>query len=493
MERVEGAQVAGRYRLVRKLGSGGMGAVWLAHDTQLDSRCALKLIDPDKAKSEEARLRLQREAKAAAQLRGPHVVDVFDHGVSDGVPYIAMEYLAGEDLAARLDRVGTLDAFATYRIVAEVCRALSRAHGIGIVHRDLKPENIFLSTTFEGEVAKVLDFGIAQHDAYSLEDKATKTGSFLGTPFYVSPEQARGKPTDHRADLWSLGVIVFECLTGKPPFHAEALGELMGLILYEKIPKLSDRSSALAPFDAWWRLASSRDRELRFHSAKEMADALGRAAGLSDLIPIPSIRPRGSVAPGSGTIPTPLPPVPLPVDLGALSGGVFLGRGRSEPDLEFAVERNTDAPVSRTRHSDAPPGFRPELKRRHLVAFLVGGVALGGVLMFGLLGGGSGKPDEVPAAARAETGVPLTQPPLPAVEPPAQAPPTAAPPEEAEELEFERVDTPETSDSAADAPPAEKPPGASNRAHKAPRRVTPATRPAPKPDKPAGDSPDYGI
>ncbi len=164
-------------------------------------------------------------------MRGAHVVDIFDHGEHDGVPFIAMEYLDGEDLEERLRRLGRLDGESTYRVIAQVSRALSRAHSLGIVHRDLKPENIFLVQGDEHEIAKVLDFGIAKHDTYSLRDKATKTGSFLGTPYYVSPEQARGKAIDYRSDLWSLGVITFQCLTGRPPFESEALGELMGLIL----------------------------------------------------------------------------------------------------------------------------------------------------------------------------------------------------------------------------------------------------------------------
>jgi serine/threonine-protein kinase len=322
LERAEGTIVAGRYRLLRKLGAGGMGSVWLAHDLLLDSSCALKLIDGEKAQSDEVRLRFEREAKAAAQLRGAHVVDVFDHGEWEGTLYIAMEYLQGEDLGARLDRVGRLDRETTYRIVAHVARALVRAHAHGIVHRDLKPENIFLVEDDGEEVAKVLDFGIAKHDAYSLHDKATRTGSFLGTPFYVSPEQARGKSTDYRSDLWSLGIIVFQCLTGHPPFESEALGELMGLILYEDVPRLTARNPELPPaVDAWWEKAAARDREQRFQSAKELSDALAHALGIQKLISVPATPPRRpSLADVSGSYSSALrsgsyPPVSiLPAD-----------------------------------------------------------------------------------------------------------------------------------------------------------------------------------
>lgn len=324
---------------------GGMGSVWLAHDLLLDSACALKLIDDDKARTEEVRVRFAREAKVAAQLRGAHVVDVFDHGEWEGVPYIAMEFLDGEDLGTRLDRLGVLDAESTHRVVAHVARALARAHALGVVHRDLKPENVFLVNGDEGEIAKVVDFGIAKHDAYSLRDKATKTGSFLGTPYYVSPEQARGKSTDHRSDLWSLGVIAFQCLTGRPPFESEALGELMGLILYEDLPLPSQRNPALPPaLDAWWMKAAAREREERFQSAKELSDALGVALGLEQLLAVPAIAPRRTSVPDAdGSIPPGL----------ALPAGIVLdalGDRASRPPFGDN-ERGTDAPLSHTRHT----------------------------------------------------------------------------------------------------------------------------------------------
>lgn len=304
LEREAGATIAGRYRLVEKLGSGGMGAVWLADDLSLDSTCAVKLIDAEKSRSEEVRKRFVREAKAAAQLRGPHVVDVFDRGESEGVLYIAMEYLEGEDLCTRLGRVGALEPEKTYRFIAHVARALSSAHALGIVHRDLKPENIFLVQSYDEEIAKVLDFGIAQHAAYHLEDRATREGSFLGTPYYVSPEQARGRPTDHRSDLWSLGVIAYQCLTGLPPFDSDSLGDLMGLILYEPLPKITEANPDLPPaVEQWWTRAAQRDRELRFQSARELADQLGRALGVKSVVSVPTVPPRRqSSYPDDGTV-----------------------------------------------------------------------------------------------------------------------------------------------------------------------------------------------
>jgi serine/threonine protein kinase len=317
-----------------------MGKVWLAHDRLLDSPCALKLIDDDKAKSEEVRIRFSREAKVAAQLRGAHVVDVFEHGEWDGTPFIAMEFLDGEDLSTRLDRLGRLPPADTYRFVAHIARALARAHAYGIVHRDLKPENVFLVPGDDGEIAKVLDFGIAKHDQYSLTDKATKTGSLLGTPYYMSPEQARGKGIDHRSDLWSLGVIAFQCLTGAPPFESEALGELMGLILYEELPKPTARVPSLPPaIDEWWAKAAARDRDLRFSSAKELADALGAALGVAQNVAVPSVLPARTSFPDIERLVTPIPDIRRPL---------------SSPPPAVSEDRNTDAPLSHTHHSPRP-------------------------------------------------------------------------------------------------------------------------------------------
>jgi serine/threonine protein kinase len=373
-----GSIIANRYHLLRKLGAGGMGSVWLAHDQSLDSECAVKLVDPEKAANEEVRIRFEREAKAAAQIRGTNVVDIFDHGIFDGIPFIVMEYLEGEDLGARLERSGPLSLDQTYQIVGQVARALVRAHANGIVHRDLKPENIFLVPGDDAEVAKVLDFGIAKHEQYSLAGKTTKTGSFMGTPYYMSPEQARGKSIDWRSDLWALGVIVFQCLTGRPPFESEALGELMGMIIYDPIPKITERNPLLpASLDAWWAKAVAREREERFQSAKQLSDAFADAIIAEKRLQVPSILPRPrmhtlSDVDGSGPHSirrSSTPPGPASPDASS--------RFSSPPVLgEFSpVEVGTGSPVSRTRRS-----VLPELaslpKRQRVIVLSVGGALL---------------------------------------------------------------------------------------------------------------------
>ena len=204
--------VGGKYKLTRLLGKGGMGSVWEGIHDSLGTRVAVKFIETEYVDSHEARSRFENEARAAAKLVSKHVVKVHDHGVmSDGRPYIVMEFLAGEPLDARRNSVGCISLPETASIVQQVARALNKAHEVGIVHRDLKPENVFLVHDDEDgtEVAKVVDFGIAKFtDATGGLSSSTRTGSILGTPYYMSPEQARGlRSVDTRSDLWSLAVI----------------------------------------------------------------------------------------------------------------------------------------------------------------------------------------------------------------------------------------------------------------------------------------------
>lgn len=284
MKLVAGMVVADRFRLERPLGQGGMGAVWLAQHIGLDVPCAVKFIHAEAAASPEIRARFEREAKSAAQLRSPNVVQILDHGIWEGAPYIAMELLEGEDLAARLRSRGRLDARETAAIASQVARALARAHAAGLVHRDLKPANIFLVRDDDREIAKVLDFGVAKSAAMAMgvSDSKTKTGALLGTPYYMSPEQAQGtKVVDHRSDLWALGVVVYQCITGQLPFQSEALGDLFMKIIVHPLPVPSHVAPVPPGFDAWWARCSMRDPEQRFQSAKELADALGLALGLT--------------------------------------------------------------------------------------------------------------------------------------------------------------------------------------------------------------------
>ena len=274
--------LVGRYRLDERLGAGGMGSIWRAHHLVLAAPVAVKLIDREHVPDEETLGRFMREAQSAATLRSPHVVQILDYGVDDKLPFIVMELLDGENLAQRLRRLGRLASADTARIVTHIGRAMARAHEANIVHRDLKPENVFLIRNEDEEIAKVLDFGVAKVAVGELGEQGsrTRTGSILGTPYYMSPEQAQGNKTvDHRSDLWSLGVIAFECLTGKRPFYSDGLGDLVLQICIRDIPVPSEISSVPVGFDAWFARAVARDPEARFQSARELSDALREVLG----------------------------------------------------------------------------------------------------------------------------------------------------------------------------------------------------------------------
>jgi serine/threonine-protein kinase len=280
--------VAGKYRLVRLLGRGGMGSVWEGVHASLGTRVAVKFIEAELASSAEARARFENEARAAARLRTRFAVEIHDHGVMpDGRPFIVMEFLDGESLESRLARRGALEVAATARVVAQVAKALMRAREAGIVHRDLKPENIFLarSPDDDDEVAKVVDFGVAKFTAPTLAPSAsTRTGVILGTPFYMSPEQARGlKTIDHRSDVWALGVVAYRCVTGRLPFEGEAVGDLLVKICTQDPVSPSKLDARLdARLDAWFARVLAREPQDRFQTASEAASALLVVAGLPE-------------------------------------------------------------------------------------------------------------------------------------------------------------------------------------------------------------------
>ncbi|AUX19619.1 uncharacterized protein SOCEGT47_000710 [Sorangium cellulosum] len=275
---LEGQVLVGRYRLVRRLSSGSMGTVWRADDLTLGSPVAVKMLSPLYVKDDIVRARFYQEAHAAAALRSPNVVQILDHGVDNDVPFIAMELLEGEDLAARLQRVGALPPAEITRIFADVARAVRKAHDAGIVHRDLKPDNIFLARDDDREVAKVLDFGVARTPLFG-EGMGTQAGALIGTLPYMSPEQARGATVDYRSDLWALGVIAFECVCGRAAISAEAPGAMILEICGGDLPVPSQVASVPVPpaFDDWFMKACSREPSERFSSATAMAEAL-RAA-----------------------------------------------------------------------------------------------------------------------------------------------------------------------------------------------------------------------
>lgn len=275
------ALVAGKYELIRLIGQGGMGSVWEGKHTSLGTRVAIKFIEMSAGNPADARDRFSVEAQAVARLQSRYVVKVHDQGVTgDLKPYLVMEYLVGESLEDRLNRVGRMPLPEVTKLLSLVGKALQKAHDQGIVHRDLKPDNVYLTSEDDEIVPKVLDFGIAKFlDGSGMNastSNRTKTGAVMGTPFYMSPEQARGlREVDHRADIWSFAVIVYRSVVGEFPFSGQAVGDLLVNICVAPIPVPSTRLPSLPPsFDRWFLRSVERDPSARFQSIAEQATEL---------------------------------------------------------------------------------------------------------------------------------------------------------------------------------------------------------------------------
>jgi eukaryotic-like serine/threonine-protein kinase len=268
-----------------------MGSVWRAAHLTLGSDVAIKIIKTEAARDNRSLARFEQEALIAARIKSEHVVRILDHGHHEGLPFIVMDHLEGETLRERLEQRGRLSLPETATMVYQVCRALTAAHEMGLVHRDIKPENIFISPGEEGEERfRVLDFGLAKaSDTIGMSGlDPTQTGTLLGTPYYLSPEQAKGlKTVGPPADLWSLGVVVFECLTGERPFSAPALAPLMAKITAGEIPVPSKRAAGISEsIDDWFKTVMNRKPDDRFGSAKAMSRAFHLAAGLNESLSV---------------------------------------------------------------------------------------------------------------------------------------------------------------------------------------------------------------
>jgi serine/threonine-protein kinase len=308
-----GTSLAGKYRVERLLGEGGMGAVYEAVHLGTHRRVALKVILGDAAQhSPDVIARFVREAKAAGAIDTQHIVQVLDFGIdaAQGVPYLAMEFLAGEDLDHLMERLGPLSPELAIRIVAQACIGLQKAHEAGVVHRDIKPANLYLARRDGGElIVKILDFGIAKvkldHLGSSENQKLTRTGSVLGSPRYMSPEQAKGlRSIDHRTDIWSLGAVLYQALSGRTPHHdQETLGQLILSICSEAPASIQNYAPWVSPeLAAVVRGALTMDVAQRIQSAPALLEALralqpgGFALHEAMLLPLPPAE-RARVAP----------------------------------------------------------------------------------------------------------------------------------------------------------------------------------------------------
>ena len=276
-EVIPGDVLAGKFRIEKVLGRGGMGVVVAATHLQLDERVALKFLLPEALNHREAVARFEREARAAVKIKSEHVARVTDVGVMDnGSPYMVMEFLNGMDLGQYLEQQGPLPIDEAIHYLLQACEAIAEAHSLGIVHRDLKPANLFRILRADGTPSiKVLDFGISKVTT-GQEASMTQTSSMMGSPYYMSPEQmTSSKNVDQRTDVWALGIILHELLTGKVPYEGETIPEVCAKVLQVAPPDLQDFRK-----DAPWELqtvitrALAKKREDRYQNVAELSHAL---------------------------------------------------------------------------------------------------------------------------------------------------------------------------------------------------------------------------
>jgi len=432
-------EVTPSVRLVSPLGSGGMGAVWLADHTALNTRVVVKFMLGGLDSSTSARARFKREAEAASQVKSPHVVQTFDYGVtSDGVPFIVMEHLEGRDLGQEILALGPLDPARVVTVVAQVSKALAKAHAANVLHRDIKPDNIFLCHQDADDelFVKLLDFGIAKaHAAEGQEitlDGQTKTGQVVGTPYYMSPEQVTAqKVIDLRSDLWSLGIVAFEALTAKRPFDGPSFGALAVKIATGHAPNPSDMNPNLPPsVDEWFAKACAREPGKRFSTARELSDAF-RAAfeGVVSLPPIHSggMSDSGSRGSGSGSGPrahplgaTPQPsdaPRPTSVDEDAHARPSFVlastVQGAASGSGEHALLARSEGGAAVAIHGEAGKR-RPPLRALGavlavVVSAVILGIGIGKTSKEPAVDGGGGAAATTPSAAPSERAAPTTK------------------------------------------------------------------------------------
>jgi len=364
-----GTILAGRYRVQRRIGEGGMGLVYEAEHTGIEKRVAIKVLRDDFSKRPEVVERFQLEAKSASKIGNAHIIDISDFGETpSGASYFVMEYLDGQDLADLLAVESTLPAARAVGLVQQCCRALGAAQRKGVVHRDMKPENIFLTTRDEvPDFVTIVDFGIAKMNDIETEGapgrKLTKTGMIFGTPEYMSPEQAAGKPADGRVDIYALGVILYECLAGRTPFVGDSFMGILTQHMFEEVPALHEVNPnvVVSPeLEMVILRALAKDPDERYSSMEALSEALDAAM-------------QGSVA--------------EPTLTGFRSGASPAARGARSVAPEVADE------------------FQLEPRRSRRGIWLAIGVGV--IVLVGVLGFGLSRPPTPPAD---DSGGPMTDP-----------------------------------------------------------------------------------
>src|SRR5262245_13258626 len=275
-----GDTIEGKYRIVRLLGEGGMGAVYEGVNTRIHRKVAIKVLHATVAAKADVVQRFEKEAQAAGRIGSEHIVEVLDLGnLPTGERFMVMEYLEGESLGDRIKRKKRIGPHEMAHVLYQLLEGLAAAHAAGIIHRDIKPDNVYLLNTKAGQrdFVKLLDFGVSKFNTLDADMSMTKTGAVMGTPFYMAPEQARGGKVDIRSDLYSVGVVVYQAVTGRVPFHAETFNELVFKIALES----PEPAELVAPgldlrFAQLIARAMMRDVNARFQAARDFQAAVAK-------------------------------------------------------------------------------------------------------------------------------------------------------------------------------------------------------------------------